>query len=76
MRRASRQFPVLVPTGTRLQPLGDALPLEMWLALAGELGSDPLLVYGGGPSYLHKGIQVVGWRDLDTFRKVQGEAPV
>jgi hypothetical protein len=48
----------------------------MWLALAGELGSDPLLVYGGGPSYLHKGIQVVGWRDLDTFRKVQGEAPV
>lgn len=40
--------------------------LETWLALAGDLGVDPLLVYGGRSSYQQKGVRVVGWRDLDT----------
>jgi len=39
--------------------------LEKWRALAGDLGIDPLLIYGGESSYRHKGIQVAGWRDLD-----------
>lgn len=38
--------------------------LEKWLALAGDLASDPLLIHGGDQSYLHKGIRVLGWRDL------------
>jgi len=41
--------------------------LEKWLALAGDLGIDPLLVYGGGFSYRQKGVRVVAWRDMDNI---------
>ena len=39
--------------------------LEKWLALAGELGAGPLLVHGGEASYRHKGVRILGWRDID-----------
>lgn len=64
----------LIEQGVRLMPVeiksGTTVArdffsgLEKWMALAGELGSDPLLIYGGETSYIHKGIRVVGWRDL------------
>jgi len=40
--------------------------LEKWMALAGGLGLDPVLIYGGEASYLHKGVRVVGWPDIST----------
>ncbi len=69
VEQAARLMPVEIKSGATVARDFFA-GLEKWLALAGELGSDPLLVYGGGSSYLHKGIQVVGWRDLDAFDKV------
>jgi len=38
--------------------------LEKWMALSGNLGTDPLLIYGGENSYQHKRIRVFGWKDL------------
>ena len=38
--------------------------LEKWTALAGDMAIDPTLVYGGEENFLHKGINVKGWRDV------------
>lgn len=38
--------------------------LEKWMALSGNLGIDPLLIYGGENSYQHKRVRVFGWKDL------------
>lgn len=64
---------VIVEQGHRLMPIeiksGRTLTresftgLEKWGALAGDSVIQPTLVYGGEESYLHKGIQVRGWRD-------------
>lgn len=38
--------------------------LEKWMALSGNLGIDPLLIYGGENSYQRKRVRVFGWKDL------------
>ena len=35
--------------------------LERWMALAGDLATNPTLIYGGAENYRHKGIRVIGW---------------
>lgn len=42
--------------------------LEKWVAMAGDLSSDPTLIYGGTDTYRHKGISVAGWRDVKKLR--------
>lgn len=64
---------VIVEQGHRLTPIeiksGRTVTreffagLEKWNALAGDSVIQPTLIYGGEESYLHKGIQVRGWRD-------------
>lgn len=49
--------------GSLLETFVIAELLKAWLN-AGERACDPLLIYGGDQSYLHKGIQVLCWRDL------------
>ena len=44
--------------------------LEKWMALSGNLGTDPLLIYGGENSYQHKRIRVFGWKDLPEALRV------
>lgn len=63
VERATRLVPVEIKSGTTVARDFFA-GLEKWLALAGDLGADPTLIYGGDTSYLHKGIRVVGWRDI------------
>lgn len=75
VEQAARLMPMEIKSGATVARDFFA-GLEKWLALAGTLGVDPMLVYGGGSSWQHKGIRVVAWRDLDTFGKVHGEAPV
>ena len=38
--------------------------LDKWMALSGNLGIDPLLIYGGENSYQRKRVRVLGWKDL------------
>lgn len=38
--------------------------IEKWTALAGQMALRPTLVYGGDDNYSHKGVRVLGWRDL------------
>ena len=38
--------------------------LDKWMALSGNLGIDPLLIYGGENSYQRKRVRVFGWKDL------------
>ena len=45
--------------------------LEKWTALSGGLAASPMLIYGGDTSYRHKGINVVGWKEL--YEAVKGE---
>ncbi|MCC7202519.1 MAG: DUF4143 domain-containing protein [Nitrospirae bacterium] len=42
--------------------------LEKWMALSGDLAVNPMLIYGGDASYLHKGIRVVGWKGLPEVK--------
>jgi hypothetical protein len=67
-----RLMPVEIKSGTTVARDFFA-GLEKWMALAGELGSDPLLIYGGESSYLHKGVRVVGWRDLAVAASAPAE---
>jgi len=39
--------------------------LEKWRSLAGDPGAAALLIYGGDASYQHKGVRVLGWREID-----------
>lgn len=41
--------------------------LEKWRALAGDRAGDAFLVYGGEGDYIHKGIRVVGWREISRI---------
>ena len=45
--------------------------LEKWMALSGNLGIDPLLIYGGENSYQHKRVRVFGWKDLPEALSVE-----
>jgi predicted AAA+ superfamily ATPase len=74
VEQAAQLMPVEIKSGATVAPDFFA-GLEKWLALAGDLGVDPLLIYGGGYSYRHKGIRVVGWRDIDFSVGPRGEAP-
>lgn len=38
--------------------------IEKWTALAGQKALRPTLVYGGDDNYSHKGVRVLGWRDV------------
>lgn len=40
--------------------------LTRWTYLAGEAAVTPTLIYGGGESYQHKGIRVIGVEDPDS----------
>ena len=35
--------------------------LEKWVTLAGDMTTNPTLIYGGGEHYSHKGIRISGW---------------
>jgi len=35
--------------------------LGKWTALAGDMATEPTLVYGGEENYIHKGTRVIGW---------------
>ena len=45
--------------------------LEKWMALSGNLGIDPLLIYGGENSYQRKRVRVFGWKDLPEALSVE-----
>lgn len=64
-----RLMPVEIKSGTTVARDFFA-GLDKWMALAGEMGSDPLLIYGGESSYVHKGVRVVGWHDLAVAASV------
>jgi len=63
---------VIIEHGTRLMPIeiksGKTVNqaffkgLEKWQNLAGDTALNPTLIHGGSEAYLHKGIQVVGWK--------------
>lgn len=46
--------------------------LEKWMALSGNLGIDPLLIYGGENSYQRKRVRVFGWKDLPEALRDEG----
>ncbi len=68
---------ILVEQGARITPIEiksgktvtrDFLSgLEKWLALAGDTALNPTLIYGGTDNYRHKGIHIMGWRDIDSM---------
>jgi predicted AAA+ superfamily ATPase len=41
--------------------------LQRWCALAGELATNPTLIYGGSEAREHTGIRILGWSQLNTF---------
>jgi hypothetical protein len=41
--------------------------LGKWVALAGDTAINPTLIYGGAENYRHKGIKIMGWRDIDNW---------
>jgi uncharacterized protein len=41
--------------------------IERWLTLAGNRAATPTLIYGGSGDYVHKGIRVLGWNDVDKW---------
>ena len=43
--------------------------LEKWTALAGDVATDATLVYGGEENYRHKGIKIMGWRQVPFWNK-------
>ena len=38
--------------------------LEKWMHLAGGSATSPTLIYGGGESFMHRGVRICSWRDL------------
>ena len=40
--------------------------LEKWSILAGDLAAEPLVIYGGECSYLHRGVNVAGWKEVES----------
>jgi predicted AAA+ superfamily ATPase len=65
IEKGNRLVPVEIKSGRTVTTEAFA-GLEKWRALAGDVCRDPLLVHGGGDAYRHKGIRVVGWRDLSS----------
>lgn len=65
---------VIADVGTKLMPIeiksGQTVNrdfftgLKRWQALAGDQAVAPTLVYGGGGSYLHQGVKVLGWDEV------------
>jgi uncharacterized protein len=71
--RSGIEIDVLIQSGEQLQPVeiksGQTLNqdyfkgLRKWLAIAGPLAEDPILIYGGDQTLTHFGIRVLPWRD-------------
>ena len=40
--------------------------IEKWTALAGNITNDPVIIYGGKDNFRHKGIRVIGWKQLSN----------
>lgn len=65
---------LIIEKGTKLIPIeiksGRTLThesfvgLEKWRALAGDIATAPVLIYGGDESYDHKGSKVIGWKEI------------
>lgn len=68
------EIDLLIETAGRLMPVeiksGQTLnrdyfsSLERWCTLAGPLATNPTLIYGGEQTLQHRGVNVVGWRDI------------
>ncbi|MCU7935225.1 MAG: ATP-binding protein [Candidatus Thiodiazotropha sp. (ex Dulcina madagascariensis)] len=66
---------VIADAGIKLMPIeiksGQTLNrdffsnLQRWLSLAGDQATDPVLIYGGSGTQVHKGIKVFGWNEVD-----------
>ena len=66
MEQSAKLVPIEIKSGRTLTR--DSFSgLEKWTALAGETAIRPTLVYGGDENYRHKGIEVLGWRDLEKI---------
>lgn len=65
---------VVAEQGTKLMPVeiksgrtvmrNSFVGLEKWCGLAGDAAMNPALVYGGGDSYVYKGVKVVDWQNI------------
>lgn len=72
------EIDVIVEHGTKLMPVeiksGRTVTpdffagLEKWNTLAGDTAMTPALVYGGDESFMHKEMNVVGWKECGDLK--------
>jgi predicted AAA+ superfamily ATPase len=62
VEQGAKLMPAEIKSGRTVTPDSFA-GLEKWGALAGDTAMTPTLVYGGDESFMHKGMNVVGWKD-------------
>lgn len=71
--RSGNEIDLLAEKGNKLRPIeiksGKTVNqnyfngLKKWMAISGELGIDPTLIYGGDTSYKQKDFKIISWMD-------------
>lgn len=71
--RSGNEIDLLAETGNKLRPIeiksGKTVNqnyfngLKKWMAISGESGIDPTLIYGGDTSYKQKDVNIISWMD-------------
>jgi len=63
IERGAQIVPVEIKSGKTVTR-GFFPGLEKWTALAGDLSTDPTLIYGGEENYRQKGISIMSWNKI------------
>ena len=66
IEQGGRIIPVEIKSGKTIN--GEFFSgLEKWVGLAGDMATNPTLIYGGAENYRPKGIRIMGWRDAGNY---------